>query len=180
MIRKNLPKTADDPSPAPRARSSGASTERERPAVSPAAASLLTAASQPGPDRLRFRLQVTCFGYHQYVVDGDGPPYRIQVRFAAFSDDRSRFNGDDAQWQREIVASIGLLHRAPESYLPVRQVVVDSFNAWRAAQDGESAAVRGAYYETGRGWIVLADGPVAQESTTLADAEPIDQSGPSA
>jgi hypothetical protein len=127
---------------------------------------------------IRFEFVLTYLGYCIYEVYGDGPSYRIQLRQRADAYERSIFAGTDAEWQRDIVAAIGLLHRCDGQ--PISQPVVDAFNDWRAARHASDVAhlrahperygslsesdpvlvapapVRGARYLVGTGWVEIA------------------------
>jgi hypothetical protein len=119
---------------------------------------------------------------NQDEVTGDGPPYRIETRQATTpaqdAYQRSIFTGDDEQWERDVIGATNLLFRVPDSDQPLPQAVVEAFNAWRAQDGAEQlaaalsrferldginpehpmveapAVVQGAYYVTGRGWLV--------------------------
>jgi len=110
-----------------------------------------------------------------YQVYGDGQPYEATVRWEASDYFRSIWNGDEASWQAQCVAAIGLIRgRTCE---PMSQDVVDAFNAWRAHEHARGIAelkanpgkygvidenddlhkpppvVRGAYWGDGK-WII--------------------------
>lgn len=55
---------------------------------------------------------------------------RIEYRYEAPPFASSHFNGDLERYQREIEASVNLLHRRP-SVDPIPQDLVDAFNAFR-------------------------------------------------
>lgn len=114
-----------------------------------------------------------------YHVFGDGQRYTATVRRTASEYEKSIYNHASpcADWDRDVVASIGLIHRS-DSRFPISQEVVDAFNAWQLAkheaflqllQDhpekyGEITSddpivrapppVRGAFYRVGTGWII--------------------------
>jgi len=135
-------------------------------------------------------------------VVGDGAPYRVELRWEASPYERSISNCDDAKWQRDVVAAVGLLYRSPGCHQPIPQRVVDGFNAWRAAEHAKSvseirshperyrnisdndpllappAVVRGAHYEVGKGWIVDAECS-RPASAVVAYAPPVDEMDPS-
>ena len=151
-------------------------------------------------DQFRFEFISSYMGERDYRVHGDGEPYRIRERWQANSYERSIFNGGDAEWQRDVVAAIGLIQRGGE---PISQAVVDAFSAWRAAKHAKDidyicahperygnisrddplwvapTVVRGAHYEVGEGWIVNADSSAIRESADLAHACPMDVADPS-
>jgi hypothetical protein len=128
----------------------------------------------------RFRWTCSYMGTVDYEVVGDGPVYTATVRREASDYEKSRYNHRSplADWERDVVASIGLLHRHDSRY-PISQDVVDAFNAWRQDEherlvkmirdnphkygplvDDDPLLVppvpaRGAHYQVGTGWIVL-------------------------
>lgn len=115
----------------------------------------------------------------EYRVFGDGAPYLASVRRAASDYEYSIYNHKSplADWERDVVAAIGLLHRS-DSRFPIAQPVVEAFNAWLIAKHeafvkmlrddphkyGTLAdddpllvppkPVRGAFYQVGTGWVV--------------------------
>jgi len=135
-------------------------------------------------DVLRFEWRIRGLGTEEYEVFGDGPSYRIELRFEATAYQRSIFNGDEIEWRRDVVAAVGLVWRSCGPDRPLPQRVVDEFNAWRAlrhatamheicsqpqrylpiAKDDPHFApppvVRGAHYEIGKGWTVHAEPPM--------------------
>jgi len=148
---------------------------------------------------LTFRSVLSYRGCHTYEVCGDGSPYRVEVRHDASAYHRSIFGGDDAKWQRDVVAAIGLLHRRHDCDTPVSQRVVDAFNAWRAAEHAQIVeeirsqpgrhgnlapdnpilvppqVVCGARYEAGKGWVVNANSGTGHEADASVDASALDE-----
>jgi len=60
--------------------------------------------------------------------------YEIELRCRAEDYERKCYNGDDADWQRNVVAMIGVARRA---YLADREIptsTLQAFNAWRLAE----------------------------------------------
>lgn len=126
---------------------------------------------------LSFRFVSAYLGEVQYEVIGDGAPYRVTVRRRAESYERSIFNGGEAEWQRDVVAAIGTLHRHI-SCDEISPDVVAAFNHWLQAEHAMSiahmkahparygalsdddpivqppAAVTGAHYVVGTGWVL--------------------------
>ena len=128
----------------------------------------------------RFRWTSSYMGKVDYEVLGDGNPYTATVRREASDYEKSIYNHASplADWERDEVASIGLLHRHDSRY-PISQEVVDAFNAWRQAEHDAFVKLlrgnphkygplaeddpllvapvpaRGAHYQVGTGWIVL-------------------------
>jgi hypothetical protein len=128
----------------------------------------------------RFRWTCSYMGTVDYEIVGDGPVYTATLRREASDYEESIYNHRSplADWERDVVASIGLLHRS-DSRFAIAQEVVDAFNAWRQAEhdafvkllrdhpekygpfgDDDPLLVppvpaRGAHYQVGTGWIVL-------------------------
>lgn len=124
-----------------------------------------------------FRFVSSYLGEIDYEVIGDGAPYRATVRRRAESYERSIFNGDEAEWQRDVVAAVGTIHRRV-SYETISPEVVSAFNHWLQAEHalqiahikahperyGELAEgdpllnapviVTGAHYVVGKGWVL--------------------------
>ncbi len=115
----------------------------------------------------------------EYHVFGDGNAYTARVRDAVSDYEKSIYNHASplADWERDEVAAIDLLHRC-DSRFPVSQEVVAAFNDWRATEHARLVAkivgdpatygevkcddpllipprpVRGAFYRVGEGWII--------------------------
>lgn len=83
--------------------------------------------------KYEFRFISAYLGQIDYEVFGDGPSYRVSVRREASAYERSIFNGGDAEWQRDVVDAIGLIHKRA-SYEPISGAVVEAFNAWRQGE----------------------------------------------
>ena len=159
-------------------------------------------AARPAGDSLvtksiRFDFISSYRGCWDYLVHGDGEPYRISERRRADSDERSIFNGSEAEWQRQVVAAVGLLYRADGR--PISQGVVHAFNAWRAAEDAKDVAeilskperygihsredprlappiaARGAQYEFGKGWILNVGRPTSSDRDDVVTESPQDE-----
>jgi hypothetical protein len=129
--------------------------------------------------KYQFRWTSSYMGVVEYHVFGDGERYTVSLRTMASDYEKSIYNHGSplADWQRDVVAAIDLLHRKDSRY-SISQDVVDAFNAWRASEHarelatisgnpakyGEVAAndpvrtpprpVRGAFYRCGDGWVV--------------------------
>ena len=131
-------------------------------------------------------------GFVEYVVTGDGPEYKIELRREAAAYERSIFNGTEDEWQREVVGSIGLLRRRYWPFDPIRPEVVAAFNAWRRAEHTRIHAeirarggavpddsplataprdVRGAAYVNGTGWVETGAGQIAAGQTGGASVD---------
>lgn len=126
----------------------------------------------------RFRWTCSFMGQMEYEVIGDGAPYRVEVRREAGAYERSIFNGDETEWQRDVVAAVDVLHRVSHPEKPVPAGVVEAFNGWlqerHAAHAADIArqpdrygvlaeddpilkaprAVRGGHYVVDRGWVI--------------------------
>ena len=126
-----------------------------------------------------FRWTCSYMGTVDYEIAGDGPVYTATLRREASDYEKSISNHSSplADWERDVVASIGLLHRS-DSRFPIAQPVVDAFNAWLIAEHeafvkmlrdnpykyGElteddpllvpPTRARGAYYKVGTGWVL--------------------------
>lgn len=83
----------------------------------------------------RFRWTCSYMDTVDYEIVGDGPVYTATVRRAASDYEKSRYNHRSplANWEGDVVASIGLLHRH-DSRHPIAQEVVDAFNVWQLAK----------------------------------------------
>jgi hypothetical protein len=127
-------------------------------------------------DSLRFYWTVAYLSCETYVVHGDGPPYEIELRLAVTPYERSISRLDESTWQRDVVASVGLLHCRDTRKAPSRDLV-EAFNRWRAEEHARLVElirrnrptdrplpdddpvlipppeVRGGRYEIGTGWI---------------------------
>lgn len=117
-------------------------------------------------------------GFAEYEVAGDGAAYRVEVRRSASEYERSIFSGTEAEWQRDVIPSIGLLRRMYEPMKPIPGAVVAAFNAWRTAEHARTLSeirdrhgtipdlvssdppppVCGGAYVVGSGWIETAGG----------------------
>jgi hypothetical protein len=114
----------------------------------------------------------------EYEVAGDGAPYRVELRRSAPEWERSNYSGTDAEWQRNVVSSVGLLRRMYGASTPIPDAVIAAFNEWREGEHARAmseraelssgaadvssteppAPVRGGVYEDGTGWIVTTGG----------------------
>lgn len=133
-----------------------------------------------GSPESTYRFAWTCsfMGVVEYEVLGDGPSYRVEERRVAGDYERSIFNGTQEEWERDHVATIGLLRRRYDIEKPLNPKVVVAFNDWRAREHAKFVhelrsqpdrygvfrdddqllvaprVLRGAHYEVGRGWVV--------------------------
>lgn len=129
-------------------------------------------------ERCGFRWKGSAMGTVWYRVTGDGNPYDVEVRRLATDHERRIFNGEEAEWRRDVLGSIDLLRRSGSCDLPIPTEVVAAFNEWLLAEHekhvrsikghperyGEIAdddpllepprPVKGARYAVGTGWIV--------------------------
>ena len=89
--------------------------------------------------RYHFRWTCSYLGVVDYeITDGTGT-YRAELRREASDYERGIYNGDEDQWQREVVASIGALHRyISTEWIP--DETVRAFNEWRAQKHASTIA----------------------------------------
>lgn len=125
-----------------------------------------------------FRFRSSYLNCFRYDVTDDTGDYVIEYRTGVSNYERHISNYNDAEWERDVVAAIGLLYRTdPTTPIPVGTVA--AFNDWRQAErdkwlekwkanpdrygpfdpDHEAAQpielVKGAYYIVGTGWVDL-------------------------
>ena len=94
-----------------------------------------------------------------YEVYGDGPMYRVSVRWAADTYFRSIYNGDEDQWQREIVAGVRVLHTSKSEM--VKPEVLAAFRAmehYHIEQDGPVVTGYFNHDPAVRTWVVMPEG----------------------
>ncbi len=93
-----------------------------------------------------------------YMVYGDGVPYRVEVQWGADSYFRSIYNGDEDQWQREIVASVGILCTA--SHEMVKPEVLEAFRAEGSTYRDPVTVVTGYFDHTPgvKTWVRMPEG----------------------
>lgn len=147
------------------------------------------------PERIQFRWVSSYQGCTHFEVSGDGTPYRVVLRWQASAYERSKFNGNDDEWQVEVVATVGLLRRAHDTHKPMSFQVVSAFNAWRAAEHARLVReireqperygllshddpllippppVSGAHYEGARGWIIDVEASTSQLPGTAVESD---------
>lgn len=126
----------------------------------------------------------TCsyMGCVTYRVHDEIGIYEIEVRLEVSDYEHSIYNGTAAEIERDLIGAIGLMRRSCNSSLPVPPATVAAFNVWRTAEHARLIAdierrwakygevlladdpvrvppppVRGAHYETGRGWVSAGD-----------------------
>ena len=86
---------------------------------------------------LQIRFKLSYCQEVDYWVYGDGAAYTVTVRYEADPYLRTIYNGDESQWQREIVASVGVLHTSGSEM--VKPEVLQAFreqigqDEWRPA-----------------------------------------------
>lgn len=78
-----------------------------------------------------FRWTYTYMNSTWFDVTGDGQRYEIELRRGVCDYERSISNRTDAEWTRDVVPLIGMIHRG--GGYPIPQPVVDAFNEWRMA-----------------------------------------------
>lgn len=82
----------------------------------------------------RFVWKLSYRSVAEFEVHGDGPCYRIEERREPSAYDLEVWPHSIDQWNREVVGSVGTIHRRDNLCKAVPQAVVDAFNAWRAAE----------------------------------------------
>ena len=89
----------------------------------------------------RFKFHCSYQGSTWFDVWDATGMYQIELRRSADDYERKFYNGDDADWQRNIVAMIGVMRGASGSI--EREIPADTlraFNAWRQAEHDEHLA----------------------------------------
>lgn len=81
----------------------------------------------------RFRFESGYQGDQDFTVYGDGEPYRVSLRVAADALVPRGWNYDQPTYERDVVASVGLLRRHDGREVAIPAAVVEAFNAWRLA-----------------------------------------------
>ena len=112
---------------------------------------------------IQFHWKVAYMGEVDYEVYGDGAVYRVSLRYAAEPYFRSIYNGDENQWQREVVASVGVLHTGCSEM--VKPEVLAAFREYYAGKENypQSFEVVAAYFDhtpSVRTWVRMPDGYV--------------------
>lgn len=82
----------------------------------------------------RFVWKLTYGSVAEFEVHGDGPCYRIEERREPSAYDLEMWPHSIDQWNREVVGSVGTIHRRDNQCKAVPQAVVDAFNAWKMAE----------------------------------------------
>lgn len=96
-------------------------------------------------------------GEVEYEVHGDGAPYRVSLRFEACEYFRSIYNGGDDQWHREVINSIGVVHRGSEMVKPEVLAAFREQERWRS----DCLAITTGYFNHDpavRTWVRMAEG----------------------
>jgi hypothetical protein len=126
----------------------------------------------------QFRWASSYQGEVEYEVWAPGEAvYRVELRTVADDWMRRGYNGDDEEFRREVVETVGLLRRKHDCGRGIPDAVVDAFNTWRLEEHrtqlaklraaperyGEIAdddplvkpptPARGARYVIGLGWL---------------------------
>jgi hypothetical protein len=135
--------------------------------------------------KYRFAWKLSYRSVAEFEVHGDGPCYRIQERRKPLDWERADYAGPEDRWVREVLGSVGTIHRCGAMGVPISWEVVEAFNAWRQAEhdriigailadrryDGldrggplfdPPPVVRGAHFIDGVGWIVRNDATVGR------------------
>lgn len=76
----------------------------------------------------RFHWKVSGMGETEWEVWGDGPMYRIEARYDAGEYFRSIYNGSSEEYDREVVASVGILRLCHSTEI-MKKAVFDAFIA---------------------------------------------------
>jgi hypothetical protein len=85
-------------------------------------------------DSPRFKWQCSYQGCTWFNVWDHTGMYEIEFRQRADAYERTCYNGDDADWQRNVVAMIGVVRRSHDSATPIPDSTFRAFNTWRAAE----------------------------------------------
>ncbi len=98
-----------------------------------------------------FRWTCSGMGETDYAVSGAGAIKHLRVRYDAGDYFKSISSYSDLDWEREVVASLGLLRSdACGSGQEMPQDLVDAFNAWRLAEyEASRAKILGDYARYG-------------------------------
>jgi hypothetical protein len=91
-------------------------------------------------DEPHFRWTCSYQGSVWYTVDDATGRYGLELRRRADDYERKCYNGDDADWQRNIVAMIGVLRREHDIAKPIPDATFHSFNAWLIAEHAKHMA----------------------------------------
>ena len=129
----------------------------------------------------RFKWTCSYRGSQWFDVTDETGTYEVELRHTIIEDDRSIYNGSDAEWDREVVCSLNVLHRSHWSNREIPASTVAAFNEWRQAERdqvfAEMAAepqrygdpstftkyfepitpARGGRYVIGTGWVITCD-----------------------
>jgi len=82
----------------------------------------------------RFKWKCSYQGSVWYDVWDHTGMYEIELRRRADDYERKCYNGDDTEWQRNVVSMIGVIHRAYSSDIEVPALTLHAFNAWLIAE----------------------------------------------
>ena len=126
----------------------------------------------------RFKWKCSYQGTVWYEVRDSSGMYGLELRRRADDYERKRYNGDDADWQRNVVDMIGVLRREYDSQREVPAATLHAFNAWIIGEHGAhmaklradpqrygtdfsaivppTLARAAARYQVGTGWIITA------------------------
>lgn len=89
----------------------------------------------------RFTWICSYMGTQEFEVRDRTGIYYVETRYEASDYERKISTYDDAAWEREVVAAIGLLRRKYDGSKPVPEETVEAFNAWRAKRYADDLAV---------------------------------------
>ncbi len=85
---------------------------------------------QSPSERPRFKWKCSYQGSVWYDVWDETGMYEIELRRRADDYERKCYNGDDADWQRNVVDMIGVLRRAYSIDQEIPASTLFAFNAW--------------------------------------------------
>ena len=85
-------------------------------------------------DGPKFKWRCSYQGSIWFDVWDETGMYELELRRSAEDYERKCYNGDDADWQRNVVDMIGVLRRSHGSDQEVPPATLQAFNAWRKAE----------------------------------------------
>ena len=126
----------------------------------------------------KFKWTCSYRGTQWFDVTDETGTYEVELRHTITESDRTDYTGTAAEWDREVVASLNVLHRSYRSSREIPASTVAAFNEWRQAERdrlfAEMAAdpqrygdpgtfaehfkpitpARGGRYVIGTGWVI--------------------------
>lgn len=85
-------------------------------------------------NEIRFKWHCSYQGSVWFEVWDETGKYELELRRSAEDYERKFYNGDDADWQRNVVNMIGVLRRSHNIDREVPSATLQAFNAWRKAE----------------------------------------------